>query len=268
MNSDLSTWTYSRSLQHEKESVVAFQEKVARLNGKFGIVCVHETLPFSQLETSSTYEIATTEWLDAVCAFLSDPQVADTIWTTTFSNLVRYTQERENLRVYTQELPDGSMRYEFTTWLDSSVYNLPLTLECRLPEGWNRVQCLVYEAEKVVLDSLCVVENAKIVVNVIPDRQSLVVVDHTPQEELVAEHTAEYVVYPNPASEVVHVKNIDTEVRCEVYSAKGYLLRTGLLQPASGGVQVSLGGLKAGLYLVRLYGSDDRPSYSFQIVKK
>ena len=56
------------------------KSKIDGLDGRFGVVCIHETLPFNLLSTSNTYEVATTEWLEDMCAYLTEHRSKRKMW--------------------------------------------------------------------------------------------------------------------------------------------------------------------------------------------
>lgn len=174
INSDLLTWKYPRSLDKEKESFLELKEKINHLNGGFGVVCIHETLPFKLLHTSDTYEVATTEWLEKVCNYLSALRKQKKIWPAPLSEIVRYAAERSNLRVYKSVVSEDTIYYRFSTWLDPEVYNVPLTIECTLPADWHKVHYKIASDGTVVSEKVCSVRNGKLLLDIIPDKESVI----------------------------------------------------------------------------------------------
>lgn len=57
-------------------------------------------------------------------------------WVDTFSNVVRYIQQREAVSLVELELTDSLIRLEITDELEDAVYDRPLTFRRALPEGW------------------------------------------------------------------------------------------------------------------------------------
>lgn len=267
VNSELLTWTYPRSLANEKASFLASKAKIDQLNGRFGVVCIHETLPFDLLNTSTTYEVATTEWLEDMCSYLSGQEAAGKVWPTTFSNIVRYAKERQNLRVQKQELSENCIQYDFSTWLDTAVYNHPLTVELTLPEGWETVTCERKSGDLVLSDSMYVAEDGKIEIDVVPDRESLVLTRVTDIGLLPLPGTAsKYVIYPNPVKDVLNIENLDADVRCEIFDPQGRLVKRKDLSSSSLS-QVYVGDLQIGLYYVRFLLPDRTSLHSFSLLK-
>lgn len=174
VNSDLLTWKYPRSLDKEKESFLELKEKINHLNGGFGVVCIHETLPFKLLHTSDTYEVATTEWLEKVCNYLSALRKQKKIWPAPLSEIVRYAAERSNLRVCKSVVSKDTIYYRFSTWLDPEVYNVPLTIECTLPADWHKVHYKIASDGTVVSEKVCSVRNGKLLLDIIPDKESVI----------------------------------------------------------------------------------------------
>ncbi len=270
VNSDLLSWTYPRSLENEHQSFLALKSKLEQLKGNFGVACIHETLPFDLLSTSSTYEIATTEWLDEVCKYLSIQAAEGKVWTTTFSNIVRYAKERESLRISREEYSADSIYYTFSTWLDSTVYNLPLTIEYTCPEEWKAVRCMVRDGQIIVSDSIYYPADGRIMLDVVPDRESLTLIGITAITGInPAEKHPEYTLYPNPVEEILYVDCAKDNVRCEVFSPQGILLKIKNLRSQSGTAEVYMGDLAAGYYYVRFTTQgDEAPLYSFCVTKK
>lgn len=262
---DLLTWTYPRSLQNENTSFLASKAKIDNLNGKFGVVCIHETLPFDLLNTSSTYEVATTEWLEEMCKYLSGQQALGEVWPTTFANIVRYAKERQNLRVHKQELSIDCIQYDFSTWLDPSVYNLPLTVECALPEGWKIVKCEIKNGNTLLAENIYATEEGKIILDVIPDRESLVLTDMTSTEISSFKSTPQS-IYPNPVKDILYVEKLDADVRFEVFDPQGRLVMAKNL-PSSPKTEINVEGLREGIYYVRFLLTDQTSLYSFSILK-
>ena len=68
-------------------------------------------------------------------------------------------------------------------------------------------------------------------------------------------------VYPNPASEMVHIEGLEpTEV--QVYNALGQLVKT-----VRGTNEIDVSGLVEGVYLLRITGVDGR-SYAARVMVK
>jgi peptidoglycan/xylan/chitin deacetylase (PgdA/CDA1 family) len=60
------------------------------------------------------------------------------LWITTFGDATRYMREREAAIVKTAE-KDGMITVSLSHTLDTSLYNLPLTLKTDVPDQWNKV---------------------------------------------------------------------------------------------------------------------------------
>ncbi len=270
INSDLLTWTNPRSLQHEKDSYLSMKNKIDQLNGNFGVACIHETLPFDLLNTSSTYEIATTEWLDDVCKYLSEEFQAGNVWPTTLASIARYTKEKENLRISCQKVSSDSIFYQFSTWLDPAVYNLPLTIECEVPAEWETVRCVIKNEEAIVSDNTFPVNESKITLDIVPDKESLSIsnVIHTD----IAKKTKKsgFMAYPNPVHDILYV-NLDKEednIQCKVFDIQGRLIKEMTIQTSSSSVQLQVGDLHSGMYYIHLSSTNQPSLYSFHMIKK
>ncbi len=60
----------------------------------------------------------------------------DKFWVSTFGNVVRYIKERNSVSVSEKSVTDTCLTVLVTDTLDNSVFNVPITLRRRLPNGW------------------------------------------------------------------------------------------------------------------------------------
>jgi peptidoglycan/xylan/chitin deacetylase (PgdA/CDA1 family) len=65
------------------------------------------------------------------------------IWTATFGDGVRYIQESRALGIRAAKSGDREARFDLSWPLDAKTYDLPLTLQWKLPEGWSSAQAYV-----------------------------------------------------------------------------------------------------------------------------
>ena len=260
INSHMVTWNYPRSLEGEAAS---FQEMKTMIDedlipqGGFGVVCIHEVLPFDKLSESDTYEVATTEWLTDVCQYLSEKRESGDVWPTTLGSIVKYARERDNLHMSRTLGEDGDMlRYEFTSLLDPAIYDEPLTLTLQVPEGWTNVRCLTMEGDEVVNEINCDADATEVVVDVVPDRQSVVFVREKEPVGINKVSMGKISVYPVPATVVAFVQfGEEVEGQCQLFNLNGQMVREyGRRQTTDGVISVSVADLPAGMYILRLYG--------------
>ncbi|MDD3078809.1 MAG: polysaccharide deacetylase family protein [Paludibacter sp.] len=271
INSDLLTWTEPRSLSNDSVSFDDLKssiESTVRRNRNFGVLCIHEVLPFSLLSTSDTYEIATTEWLTEMCEYLAEKKASGDIWPATFGDIVQYAQERDNMRVLRTEINSDSIEYDITvqTFLDTTGFYHPLTLTVNLPDGWTSAECRVIEGESVISDSIYTPSTGKFQINVIPDRQKLILVkDKSSEINRISDNDIE--IYPNPVKDKLILKSdISVNGHYSIYNMQGICLMDGLLQTGNSSHFVDVRNLTHGIYI--LHVENDNMSGSFRFIRE
>lgn len=271
VQSDLLMWLNPRSLENEQTSVETFRsnfENTVRRNRNFGVLCIHEVLPFDLLSTSDTYEIATTEWLGKVCDYLVEKRNSKDIWPATLADIVRYAQERDNLRIIKTE-DDGKMEYAFTTWLDPDIFDHPVSIMVSPPEGWTKIKYEIFDGEDCLYEATHTAAEGKIDLDIIPDRQTLRLTRLQDGSGL-AEPAAERLhCYPVPAKEclIVTLPVPVADGYCKIIDAKGATLRRLPVNKEQGGsFSLFVGDLPPGAYFIRINGGEE--SYSGKFVKK
>ncbi|MFV0469176.1 MAG: polysaccharide deacetylase family protein [Dysgonomonas sp.] len=271
VNSDLLTWTYPRSIDNENASIADFKTQVDNdliANNNFGVACIHEVLPFDLLSTSSTYEIATTEWLNAVCAYLKDKKATGEIWPTTFSNVVRYAQERDNLRLEIKVLEDGSRQYTFGDNLEDSIFNVPVTVDIVLPTETDSVKCTVYDGNVILSEVNYPSSAGKVTLNIVPDKYT-VVLKALEYSGIEINSQAGWRCYPNPVKDVLYVESDGSlSGLCTIVDPAGRLMAKKQLRFVGAGLaSIDMKGYANGLYIVN-FKTNDGKTYSSKIVKK
>ena len=257
IKSDLLTWTYPRSVENETASFNSFKtsfENTVRRNRNFGVLCIHEVLPFTLLSTSATYEIATTEWLMQVCQYLKEKEESGDIWPATFADIIRYGQERDKVRIKKNDIDAETISYEFSiiNFLDTTIYNFPLTISVTVPDDWNKIQYKIMEGSNVVCQENVQAERNQITLNIIPEKQTLYI---TKQEESVIAETigSNFFVYPNPVTDRLNAKlSIATNGILEVFNMQGTCVFKQSLNPNSTTNSFDISTLSEGLYLLKI----------------
>jgi oligosaccharide reducing-end xylanase len=61
----------------------------------------------------------------------------DTFWVSTFSNVVRYIKERNDVSVTETSSEPNSITLQVTDTLNDTIYNYPVTIRRPLPAGWS-----------------------------------------------------------------------------------------------------------------------------------
>ena len=194
IGSDLLTWLYPRSLAGEEESYHAFVNNIEQTvvaTGGFGVACIHEVLPYDRLSESDTYEVATTEWLDSVCTYLTRQREAQRVWPAPLADIVRYAMERQNLVV--QKTDDGDrLDYRFGTTLDGDIYTQPLTVDITAPAAWGAVECTIMQGTDTISSRVFrPIDGENVTVHVVPDRQHAVLVPFHPLGDLNDDYRAD-----------------------------------------------------------------------------
>lgn len=75
-----------------------------------------------------------TEALDELASYLARHTE---IWTATFGDAIRYIQESKALVIQPGQSATDHYRFHLSWPVDVQIYNLPLTLQWRLPAGWT-----------------------------------------------------------------------------------------------------------------------------------
>ncbi|MCB0687896.1 MAG: polysaccharide deacetylase family protein [Saprospiraceae bacterium] len=63
----------------------------------------------------------------------------DDLWVATFADITKYLRERNNVSV-TNQWTDDHVKIQMVSSLDTSIYNIPLTLKTYIPDGWRDVE--------------------------------------------------------------------------------------------------------------------------------
>jgi peptidoglycan/xylan/chitin deacetylase (PgdA/CDA1 family) len=274
VNSELLTWTYPRSLENEENSFLNFKkafESYVQPGGNFGVLCIHETLPFNKLSESSTYEIATTEWLQQVCAYLSAKRDSAKVWPTTFSNIIRYAQERDNLHIDKETNAAGdAITYRFSTWLDSSIFNVPLTVTLTPPTTWTAAYCSIVDGEKGgSVERLFDLTKEKLTIDIVPDRDYVQLVDASSTTSIHHMSYRNVNCYPVPATDNVTVQfGEPVKGNYELFNMQGQIImaRTKVSTSADNAMTFSVSHLAHGLYFLKVMC--DNSTYVARIIKE
>lgn len=62
------------------------------------------------------------------------------IWTATFGDVIRYTQERKASSIEIKQSDDNSLTVAIQWAMDKQIYDVPLTLKAEIPSTWNNVR--------------------------------------------------------------------------------------------------------------------------------
>ena len=91
---------------------------------------------------------STTDAADAFFAYASEYVKTGELWAATFGDATKYIRERQNTTV-TERFNNSTVYVDMKInrtaadgkYLTESIFNYPLTVEVRVPEGWNTVYC-------------------------------------------------------------------------------------------------------------------------------
>ncbi len=116
--------------------------------------------------------VASTE-LAAHLKFMNDH--SKDYWVATFGNVVKYIKERNAISISETVLNADSLKLLVKDNLDPSIYNVPVTIRRKLPEGWNSAH--VYAGKKQIKSEVSLIGNGKFVVfDVVPGQDELYLV--------------------------------------------------------------------------------------------
>jgi hypothetical protein len=113
----------------DKDSITLLAMAQPALRGHFwGVYCFHGV--------GGDWLSITQETLDEVAAYL---ERHSEIWTATFGDVLRYTQERKALSIQVTESNAASLAIALQWPMDKQIYDLPLTLKVEVPASWAAV---------------------------------------------------------------------------------------------------------------------------------
>lgn len=100
----------------------------------------------------------------------------DEFWAAAFSDAAKYAQSRDTSTLEVVENGDDRIVLNLTDWMDDELFNYPLTVKVRLPDGWNGFRAKQGEGEELqtkVIEH----EGAKYgLVDIVPDGGAAVLV--------------------------------------------------------------------------------------------
>lgn len=205
VNSNLLTWGSPRTLANEKALATQTQNEITNQlinTGKFGVYCIHEVITFAKLNTTTSYEPCTTEWLEDICTFMDEKRTNGDLWPTTFANIIRYAQMRDNLRVLNVYSGTDSLAYAFTDGLNDAIFTLPITMHIVLPDNFKNV--IIYKNN--VLVQTTNVTNQRIQVSAVPDKDVISIKNETQASSVQSTYSQIFRCYPNPFKQELYIE--------------------------------------------------------------
>ncbi|HKV63514.1 MAG TPA: polysaccharide deacetylase family protein [Candidatus Acidoferrum sp.] len=113
----------------DKDSIALLAMAQPALRGHlWGVYCFHGV--------GGDWLSITQETLDEVAGYL---ERHSEIWTATFGDVLRYTQERRGLSIQVTESNATSLAIALQWPMDTQIYDLPLTLKVEVPSAWAKV---------------------------------------------------------------------------------------------------------------------------------
>jgi len=112
-------------------------------NHKWGMIIIHDVLPFSQLNDPSNqgiYEPVTTEWLTLLCDYLWARSSDKEVWVETVGNITRYIKERDAAEYQIIWESDQLIEITLTDNLNDEIFNYPLSTYIKVRGDWNYVR--------------------------------------------------------------------------------------------------------------------------------
>jgi len=113
----------------DKDSIALLAMAQPALHGRlWGVYCFHGV--------GGDWLSITPETLDELASYL---ERHSEIWTATFGDVLRYTQERKALSIQVTESTATSLAIALQWPMDKQIYDLPLTLKVDVPAAWAEV---------------------------------------------------------------------------------------------------------------------------------
>jgi len=248
-----------------------FTDKVdaAVLSNGWVIFLVHA------IDGESGYSPTSSTQLKGALDYIS--QNKDKIWESTFSNIVRYIKERNNVSVKEVSVTDSAITFDVTDTLDNSIYNYPVTIRRVLPEGW--VLASVAQNGKII-DSKIVTVNAinYIMFDIAPDGGDIIMkkedvsdVSGNSKSQISGPNLLQN--YPNPFNPVtiINYQVMKNDfVTLKVYDILGREVAELVNeQKNSGSYQVTFDGSKlaSGVYSYRIQAGDYVATKKMTLIK-
>jgi len=146
-------------------------EQNAINNKQWGMLIVHDVIPFSQLDSlnGQIYQPITNEWLTWLCEWLWVKSNNKEVWVETAGNITRYIKERDNAAYQVISSSDQKIELNVSDDLDDEIYNYPISAYVKIPMSWSYVK----SEQNGLIDTLTtlVTDSGRVVlVSVIPDK--------------------------------------------------------------------------------------------------
>lgn len=121
----------SESAQYKTAQSVIDIFDNTRKQGGWCVLLVHE------IEDGFGYSPFPAAAIDSTLSYLA-ANTTD-FWVATFANVIKYTRERDNVKIELIEMTDKHVWLSFTTTLDS-CYDMPLSVRRQIPSCWNNIR--------------------------------------------------------------------------------------------------------------------------------
>lgn len=108
--------------------------------GTWAILMIHSVVPFGMISTYSGWQVISTSWFDALCAWIQGNVEDASLWVDTVAHVTRYARERESVQIAMESNTEGEISFSLSDDLDNAVFDFPLTMNVRVPGSWTGAQ--------------------------------------------------------------------------------------------------------------------------------
>jgi len=262
-------------------------------NGQWGIMMVHEVVPFSELGdlvSQGLYEPISNEWFTSYCEWISTKVQSKDVWIETVANVTRYMKERDNYDYKIISASNNLIEINLTDSLDDPIYNFPLSAYVKVPLEWNMV--LTMQDNRIDTVSVIQTDSGKVVLaNIIPDKG---IIKLTPlnitsvENEITLVNEFElFQNYPNPFNPTTKIRftiptspfnpspsqgegNRERSVTLKVYDILGNEVTTLVNEQKTPGyyeIDFNASALASGVYIYRLQVSNFSSTKKMMVLK-
>lgn len=199
-------------------------------------------------------------------------------WVAPFGTVARYIKERNSTRVSEISADDDSIVVRVTDPLDSSYFDVPVTIRRPLPQGWDSVS--VMQNGDTVSSSVVNIDSVRYAMfDAVPDGGDLTILNKTGTDVGVRDDVrtpakfALFQNYPNPfnpATEITYRLSEAGGVTLSVYDILGREvanLVNGAQNPGYHSVTFSASGLPSGVYFYRIESGHSSGSLRMLLLK-
>lgn len=97
-------------------------------------------LLFHEIDNGTGYSPFASSEFEKTLEYLADNDTC--YWVSTFSNVAKYTKERDAARLRVLSADEDKFEIKIETGLDANIYNVPLTVSRTIPDGWDKIDVI------------------------------------------------------------------------------------------------------------------------------